>query len=179
MHVMRMGQYAMTIGRALELSPDDQEMLLLATPMHDIGKVATPEHILLKPGALAPDEWTIMQEHAQAGHDILAGSASKILQLASTIALNHHERWDGTGYPNRLKGTDIPLAARICAVGDVFDALISKRPYKEAWTPAAAFKAIEKTAGSHFDPLIVEALFCCKTEIEQILSRFADETVAA
>jgi len=179
MHVMRMGQYAMTLGRALELSAADQEMLLLATPMHDIGKVATPDHILLKPGALSPDEWAIMQTHAQAGHNILAGSASKILQHASLIALNHHERWDGTGYPNRLKGTDIPLAARICAVGDVFDALISKRPYKEAWTPAEAFKAIEKTAGLHFDPMIVEALFCCKNEIEQILHRFTDETVAA
>ena len=115
------------------------------------------------------DHW-----HRRNPDGILAGSASKILQLAALIALNHHERWDGTGYPNKLKGTDIPLAARICAVGDVFDALISKRPYKEPWTPAAAFKAIEKTTGSHFDPMVVEALFCCKAEIESILHRFAD-----
>ncbi len=179
MHVMRMGQYAMTLGRALELPVEDQEMLLLATPMHDIGKVATPDHILLKPSTLAPDEWEIMKTHALAGHNILAGSASKILQLAALIALNHHERWDGSGYPGGLQGTDIPLAARICAVGDVFDALISKRPYKEAWTPAAAFKAIEKSAGSHFDPMVVEALFCCKLQIEEILHRFNDATVAA
>jgi putative two-component system response regulator len=179
MHVMRMGQYAMTLGRALELRADEQEMLLLATPMHDIGKVATPDHILLKPGSLEPDEWQVMKMHALAGHNILAGSASKILQLASLIALNHHERWDGSGYPNGLKGTDIPLAARICAVGDVFDALISKRPYKEAWTPAAAFKAIEKSTGSHFDPMVVEAFFCCKPQIEEILRHFTDATVAA
>ena len=139
MHVMRMGQYAMTIGRALQLSLAVLDMLLKATPMHDIGKVATPDHVLLKPGSLDPAEWEIMKTHALAGHDILAGSASKVLQLAAQIALNHHERWDGTGYPNAIKGSDIPLPARICAVGDVFDALISKRPYKEAWTPAAAF----------------------------------------
>jgi response regulator RpfG family c-di-GMP phosphodiesterase len=179
MHVMRMGQYAMTLGRALELSTDEQEMLLLATPMHDIGKVATPDHILLKPGSLEPHEWEVMKTHALAGHNILAGSASKILQLASSIALNHHERWDGSGYPYGLKGSDIPLAARICAVSDVFDALISKRPYKDAWTPAAAFKAIEKSTGSHFDPMVVEALFCCKPQIEEILHRFTDTTVAA
>lgn len=179
MHVMRMGQYAEAVGRAMDLSPTEQNMLLLATPMHDIGKVATPDYVLLKPGTLAPDEWTIMQDHARVGHDILAGSASQVLQRAAEIALGHHERWDGTGYPHAVKGTDIPLAARICAVGDVFDALISKRPYKDAWTPAAAFKTIERSAGTHFDPMVVEAFFRCKPEIERILQRFNDDAVAA
>jgi response regulator RpfG family c-di-GMP phosphodiesterase len=179
MHVMRMGQYAETLGRALGLSTSEQQMLLLATPMHDIGKVATPDCVLLKPGPLAPPEWEIMKDHAQVGHAILAGSASKVLQLAAEIARGHHERWDGTGYPDAVKGTDIPLSARICAVGDVFDALVSKRPYKEAWTPAAAFKAIEKTAGTHFDPLVVDAFMRSKDEIERILQRLLDAVVAA
>jgi response regulator RpfG family c-di-GMP phosphodiesterase len=179
MHVMRMGAYAAAIGGALELDTAEQDMLLLATPMHDIGKVATPDMILLKPGALTPPEWTIMKEHAATGHAILAGSASKVLQQAADIALSHHERWDGSGYPNALKGTDIPLAARICAVGDVFDALISKRPYKEAWTPAAAYTAIERGSGTHFDPLIVKTFFRCSTEIDAIVRRLRDTAVAA
>jgi response regulator RpfG family c-di-GMP phosphodiesterase len=179
MHVMRMGQYAEALGRALGLSAAEQRTLLLATPMHDIGKVATPDHILLKPGALAPDEWNIMKDHARIGHDILAGSASKILQAAAEIALGHHERWDGTGYPRAVKGTDIPLAARICAVADVFDALISVRPYKAAWTTAAAFQALERRSGSHFDPMVVAAFFRYKDEIVQISQRFSDGAVAA
>jgi putative two-component system response regulator len=179
MHVTRMGHYAATIGESLELSQADVDMLLIATPMHDIGKVATPDHILLKPGSLEPDEWTIMKQHALAGYNILAGSASRTLQLAATIALSHHERWDGTGYPNGLAGTDIPLAGRICAVGDVFDALISKRPYKAAWSPADAFQAIQRGTGSHFDPLVVDALFARKVRIEEILHQFADPVVAA
>jgi len=179
MHVTRMGEYAKSLGRELGLSAGEQHMLLLATPMHDIGKVATPDHILLKPGPLAPEEWKIMKEHAGVGHAILAGSASKVLQLADEIALGHHERWDGTGYPHALKGTDNPLSARICAVGDVFDALVSKRPYKEAWTPAAAFEAIKRATGTHFDPLVVAAFFRCKDEIEHIWRRLTDAEVAA
>jgi len=179
MHVTRMGQYAEAVGRSMGLPKDEQNLLLLATPMHDIGKVATPDYVLLKPGALAPDEWAIMKDHARVGHAILAGSASTVLQQAAAIALGHHERWDGTGYPHGVLGTNIPLVARICAVGDVFDALISKRPYKEAWTPAAAFKTIERASGTHFDPMVVEAFFRCQGEILQISQRFADAAVAA
>jgi response regulator RpfG family c-di-GMP phosphodiesterase len=174
MHVLRMGQYAATLGRVLELSRDDQELLMLATPMHDVGKVATPDHVLLKPGPLEPGEWTVMQTHAQCGHDILAGSHSKVLQLAAIIALRHHERWDGTGYPGGLRGTDIPLGARIAAVSDVFDALISRRPYKEAWSFADAANAIRKGTGTHFDPQIVEAFEACRGEIQEIMHRFSD-----
>ena len=179
LHVTRMGQYAETLGRAMGLSASEQHMLLLATPMHDIGKVATPDAILLKPGPLTPHEWEIMKDHARVGNDILTGSASRVLQLAAEIALSHHERWDGSGYPHGTKGTDIPLAARICAVGDVFDALVSKRPYKDAWDKAAAFKAIQSGAGKHFDPLIVEAFVQSRAEIERILQRLTDGTVAA
>jgi response regulator RpfG family c-di-GMP phosphodiesterase len=179
MHVTRMGQYAAAVGRELELDTAEQEMLLLATPMHDIGKVSTPDTVLLKPGALSPAEWAIMKDHARVGYDILAGSASKVLQQAAEIAHAHHERWDGTGYPNGLRGSDIPLSARICAIGDVFDALISKRPYKEAWTTAAAYTVIERSSGTHFDPLVVKAFFRCSPEIETIAARLRDTALAA
>jgi response regulator RpfG family c-di-GMP phosphodiesterase len=147
--------------------------------MHDIGKVATPDGILLKQGPLNPEEWEIMKRHARSGYDILVGSSSKVLQLASQIALRHHERWDGTGYPDRLRGTQIPLAARIAAVGDVFDALISVRPYKRAWSVDEALSVIRKSAGSHFDPMVVEALNSSLSQFMDIQKEFADTGHAA
>ncbi len=179
LHIVRMGKYAEVLGRALDLDRNDQRLLLLATPMHDIGKVATPDYVLLKEGPLDPNEWEIMKRHARAGHDILVGSSSKVLQLAALIALRHHERWDGAGYPDRLQGTQIPLAARIAAVSDVFDALISKRPYKRAWTLEEAFTVIKKSAGTHFDPMIVEAFVRHWTDFVDISHRFADTSHAA
>jgi putative two-component system response regulator len=178
LHIVRMGKYAEVLGRALDLDRNDQRLLLLATPMHDIGKVATPDYVLLKTGPLDPEEWNIMKGHARAGYDILVGSSSKVLQLAAVIALRHHERWDGTGYPDRLQGTQIPLAARIAAVSDVFDALISKRPYKRAWTLDEAFTMITKSSGTHFDPLIVEAFVRTWSEMVEISNRFADSHAA-
>lgn len=174
MHVQRMGQYAATLSRALELDLEQQALLMLATPMHDIGKVATPDHILLKPGSLEPDEWEVMKRHAQSGYDILAGSESRVLQLAAYIALHHHERWDGSGYPHGLSGTAIPLGARIAAVSDVFDALISKRPYKEPWLFEDALSAVRRGAGSHFDPEIVAAFAASHAMIREITRRFSD-----
>jgi response regulator RpfG family c-di-GMP phosphodiesterase len=178
LHIVRMGKYAEVLGRALDLDRNDQRLLLLATPMHDIGKVATPDYVLLKTGPLDPEEWNIMKGHARAGYDILVGSSSKVLQLAAVIALRHHERWDGTGYPDRLQGTQIPLAARIAAVSDVFDALISKRPYKRAWTLDEAFTMITRSSGTHFDPLIVEAFVRTWSEMVEISNRFADSHAA-
>jgi putative two-component system response regulator len=140
--------------------------------------VATPDNVLLKQGPLDPAEWEIMKRHARAGHDILVGSSSKVLQLAALIALRHHERWDGAGYPDHLQGTQIPLAARIAAVSDVFDALISKRPYKRAWTLDEAYTVIQKSAGTHFDPLIVDAFIKHWTEFAEISHRFADSHAA-
>ena len=174
MHVLRMGQYAMTIARAMELPREEQELLRLAAPMHDIGKVATPDHILLKPGKLDPDEWQIMQQHASAGYEILADSKSVVLQRAARIALSHHERWDGSGYPQKLLAREIPLEARIAAVGDVFDALISKRPYKKAWGFEEALVAVHRSSGSHFDPDVVRAFEASIPEIRAILGTFSD-----
>lgn len=178
MHITRMGKYAELLGRSMELDAADQRLLLLATPMHDIGKVATPDHVLLKPGPLNPEEWAIMKQHARAGYDILVGSSSKVLQLAAIIALRHHERWDGTGYPDGLRGTQIPLAARIAALSDVFDALISKRPYKRAWTTDEALNVIRKSSGTHFDPMVVEALLSSWGEVLDISKRFGDAHAA-
>ena len=178
MHVLRMGQYAELLGGLLGLSIDERDLLLLATPMHDVGKVATPDHILLKPGALDPAEWVIMQQHARSGYDILAGSQSRVLQLAAVIALHHHERWDGTGYPSGLRGTNIPIGARIAAVGDVFDALISRRPYKKPWSFAEAMAAIQKGAGAHFDPEIADAFTGSQNEVRAIMNTFADPAIA-
>jgi putative two-component system response regulator len=120
-----------------------------------------------------------MKRHARAGYDILVGSSSKVLQLASQIALRHHERWDGTGYPDHLRGTQIPLAARITAVGDVFDALISKRPYKRAWTTEEALRVIQKSSGSHFDPMVIDALNASWSQFLEIQKEFADTGHAA
>jgi response regulator RpfG family c-di-GMP phosphodiesterase len=140
--------------------------------------VATPDNVLLKPGPLNPEEWAIMKQHARSGYDILVGSSSKVLQLAAIIALRHHERWDGTGYPDGIRGTQIPLAARIAAVSDVFDALISKRPYKRAWTTDEALSVIRKSAGSHFDPMVVEGLLTSWGEVLEISRRFGDAHAA-
>jgi response regulator RpfG family c-di-GMP phosphodiesterase len=173
-HIVRMGHYAALIGAELGLSTEDQRVLFLATPMHDIGKVATPDSILLKPGKLTEKEWMIMRRHTTAGHTLLDGSKSPILRVAADIALRHHERWDGSGYPGRLAGDAIPLAARIAAVGDVYDALISTRPYKEAWTSEAAFAEIARGAGSHFDPKIVGAFVGARSRVLRVGKDFHD-----
>jgi putative two-component system response regulator len=130
-------------------------MLRDAAPLHDIGKVGIPDAILLKPGKLTPEEWTIMQRHAEIGGQILADSGFLLLDLARTIALTHHEKWDGSGYPARLRGEAIPLAGRIVAIADVFDALTSERPYKPAWPIEKAVALITEGAGRHFDPALV------------------------
>jgi putative two-component system response regulator len=124
--------------------------------MHDVGKIGIPDKILLKQGNLEPDEWEIMKTHTTIGAKILAGSRSRVVQMAERIALYHHERWDGTGYPEGLKGEDIPLVARICAICDVFDALSSVRPYKGAWAIEEAREEIRRGSGTHFDPRLVE-----------------------
>jgi putative two-component system response regulator len=177
-HVTRMGQYAALLGGLLGMSAAEQRLLLLATPMHDIGKVSTPDSILLKPGPLTPEEWVIMRQHTTVGHSVLEGSSSHILQLAAEIALGHHERWDGTGYPGGLSAETIPRSARIAALCDVFDALLSVRPYKKAWSPEDAFAEIERSAGSHFDPAIVKAFLGDRERVLAIRRQFSDDVVA-
>ena len=177
-HIVRMGEYAGVLGAALGFSVEDCRLLRLATPMHDIGKVSTPDAILLKPGPLTPEEWTVMRNHTVAGYEILKGSSSRLIQLAAEIALSHHERFDGTGYPAGTKGAAIPVSARICAIADVFDALTSERPYKEAWDVDRAFSEIERLSGTHFDPKLVSVFDSIKPGIQKIKQRLPDDAAA-
>ncbi len=174
-HILRMSHTAKLIGASLGLSESDQQLLLDAAPMHDVGKVGIPDQILLKPGKLDPAEFDIMKQHARLGYEILRGSNSTILQVAAEIALGHHEKYDGSGYPSGRKGDDIPLFARICAVADVFDALTSERPYKKAWDDERAVAYLREQSGSHFDPRCVDAFLSQWDEVLAIRARFNDE----
>ncbi len=158
-HIQRMSHYCALIGRSLDLPPGEVEILRYASPMHDVGKIGIPDAILLKAGKLNPVEWAIMKRHTVIGACILHGSLSKLLQAGESIALSHHEKWDGTGYPYGLAGEEIPLYGRICAVADVFDALTTPRPYKEALSNERACEAMLKGRGSHFDPQILDVFF--------------------
>ncbi len=158
-HLVRMANYSRLIAANLGLRETEQMLILEAAPMHDIGKVGIPDAILLKPGRLTIEETRVMREHPQIGSDILKGSTSLLLQAAATIALTHHEKMDGTGYPHGLKADEIPLYGRIVAVADVFDALTSARPYKPAWNLDRAVAMIREGAGMHFDPACVDAFF--------------------
>lgn len=155
-HIERIGVMSRSIGLAIGMSATDAELLRHASAMHDVGKIAIPDQILHKPGKLTAEEWEIMKTHTTAGAEVLAGSPSPLLQMAETIARTHHERWDGTGYPAGLHGDEIPLIGRICAVCDVFDALLSERPYKQPWSTEDALAEIQRGSGTHFDPAIVE-----------------------
>ncbi|AGW13163.1 HD domain-containing phosphohydrolase [Megalodesulfovibrio gigas] len=155
-HIRRIREFTALLARKSGCTPKEAEDMGLAATMHDIGKIGIPDAILLKPGKLDAQEWQIMQRHAQIGADILACSNSPLLNLSRTIALTHHERWDGTGYPQGLAGETIPLAGRIVGLVDVFDALTSDRPYKPAWSVAEAAAVIHKERGAHFDPALVD-----------------------
>lgn len=174
-HILRMAHYSVLIGRQLGLAAAELEMLLEAAPMHDVGKVGTPDLILLKPGRLTPAEFMIMQQHAEQGYEILRQARSPVLAMAAVIARAHHEKWDGSGYPQGLKGEAIPLLGRIVAVADVFDALTSPRPYKQAWPLAQAREYLEQNAGRHFDPRCVEAFLAAWDEVLAIRERFQDQ----
>ena len=173
-HVVRMAKYSREIGEALGLSEKECDEIEYAAPMHDIGKIGIQDKVLLKPGKLDKDEWISMQEHTRIGHAILSNSQSRYIQTGAIIALNHHERFDGSGYPNGISGKDIPLVARIVTVADVYDALISLRPYKPAWSPADAQDYLHKHAGSQFDPICVEAFFERLDSISRIHKTFSD-----
>jgi len=172
-HIQRIGHLVRCIGNAIGLPSDECEALFDAAPMHDIGKVAVPSSILLKPGPLTIEEFQIVKRHTTVGHDILKESQSRLVQIAAVIALSHHERWDGTGYPGGLKGENIPLLGRITAVADVFDALTSKRPYKEAWPIDKAIAEVKRSAGSQFDPRVTAAFLVAVPNIVDIKARYA------
>ncbi|KAA0873579.1 HD-GYP domain-containing protein [Nitrincola tapanii] len=165
MHVIRMSQFSALIAQSMGWDQEAADLLLNASPMHDIGKIGIPDHILLKPGRFTDDEMKIMQTHAQIGADLLAGDDSPLFKMAREIALTHHEKWNGTGYPHGLKGEEIPMTGRIVAVADVFDALTSERPYKKAWTLEAAVALIRQEAGAHFDPEVVKHFELCLPQI--------------
>jgi putative two-component system response regulator len=159
LHVIRMSYYAASLARAAGMSAEECELLFHASPMHDIGKIGIPDRILLKPGRLDADEWAVMRTHTTIGAEMLSGHASELMQMAYLTALTHHEKWDGTGYPQGLQGEAIPLVGRITAISDVFDALTSTRPYKHAWSVEDAVAEIDRRRGTHFDPHLVER-FC-------------------
>jgi putative two-component system response regulator len=160
-HIARMASYCRLIAEALGLDQRQCRSIYLAAPMHDIGKIAVADSILLKPGRLTDGERALMELHTLHGHKILADSKLPLIRQAAEIAVSHHERWDGTGYPKGLRGTEIPLFARIAAIADVFDALTSERPYKPAWSADKAKAYIIEGSGTHFDPACVEA-FCSR-----------------
>ena len=174
-HIQRMAHYSQVITRALGLDAKTQKLILEAAPMHDVGKIGIPDYILLKPGKLTPEEFEVMKGHARLGYELLKDSGSETLRAGAEVAISHHEKYDGSGYPHGLQGNKIPIFGRIVAVADVFDALTSERPYKKAWTIEDACRFLENGRGSHFDPMCVEAFLACKDEILDIRLRFKDE----
>lgn len=173
-HVIRVGHMTRLLAAVAGLDEKTQEMLLLAAPMHDIGKIGIPDAILLKPGKLSDAEFLIMQSHAVIGAHILSELKSPIMALASEIALTHHEKWDGSGYPNQLKGEAIPLSGRLVAIADVFDALTSERPYKTPWPLADVQNFFKQHAGTHFDPNLIPLVLANWEELVAIKTSFAD-----
>jgi CHASE2 domain-containing sensor protein len=166
-HILRIGDLCERLALRVGWDSARAHMLRHASALHDVGKIGIPDSVLLKPGALDADEWKIMQSHTAKGAEILAGSSSPLIQMAEAIARTHHERWDGTGYPSGLKGEEIPLEGRICAICDVYDALGSKRPYKEAWPVGRILEEIAQGSGSHFDPALVAAFLELAPELGQ------------
>lgn len=155
-HIYRIARYSRLIADKLGLSHQQCELIEVASPMHDLGKIGIPDHVLLKPGKLTESEWQVMRQHTVIGHEILSGSDSKYMRTGAIIALHHHEKYDGSGYPDGLAGEDIPIEARIVAVADVFDALTTVRPYKTAWQFDDAIDYLGKNSGLHFDPECVQ-----------------------
>ncbi|MCZ7583813.1 MAG: two-component system response regulator [Deltaproteobacteria bacterium] len=174
-HILRMSEYAAAVARHLGMSEEESRVILHAAPMHDIGKIGIPDMILLKPGKLTAEEWDVMRRHPVIGKQILEGSDFEIIQCGEIIAWTHHEKWDGSGYPRGLAGKEIPLVGRVAAIADVFDALTSKRPYKEPFPVERAHQIIREGRGTHFDPDVVDAFFEVQAQIRDVKERYQDE----
>ncbi len=174
-HIRRMSAYCRIVAEVLKMGDHYSEQIELAASMHDIGKIAIPDSILHKPGKLTEEEFEIMKQHAEAGGQLLEGADDDLMKMARDIAYFHHERWDGTGYPRKLAAEQIPLSARIASVCDVFDALISERPYKKAWPVEEALRVIKEGSGSQFEPRIVDAFFEGLPRILQLKDEHKDE----
>ncbi|GGC65483.1 response regulator [Undibacterium terreum] len=178
-HIWRMGAYAAALARACGWDAESVARMELAAPMHDTGKLGIPQAILRKPGPLDEQEWEVMRTHAQIGHDILRKSKAPLFQLAAEVALRHHEKWDGSGYPGGMKAKEIPESARIVALADVFDALSMKRPYKEPWATDRILSYLKENAGSHFDPEMVPVFCGIVPELLEIRTRSHDATATS
>jgi putative two-component system response regulator len=176
LHVVRMSKYSYMLAKASGWNEESCNVLLNAAPMHDIGKISTPDSILKKPGPLDPEEMATMRLHCEAGAQIIeqAQSDTPLFKMAKEIALSHHEKWDGTGYPNRLAGDSIPVSGRVVAIADVFDALTTKRPYKSPWPLDKTFDFMRENAGKHFDPELIEIFISLRNEITEVQQRFAE-----
>ena len=173
LHTRRVGEICFVLARKLGLGDERADLIRLASPLHDLGKIAIPDRILLKPGPLTPAERAIMEEHAEMGFELLTGSGQRVLDVAALIALTHHERFDGNGYPHGLAGDEIALEGRIAAVADVFDAMTSSRPYRDAESTDAAIEAIRAGSGSQFDPRVVSAFLASVEENVAIHERLS------
>ena len=173
-HIIRMAHYSHHIAKNLNLPEHEQEMILKAAPMHDVGKIAIPDNILLKPARLTPEEFEIIKTHTVSGYNILADSEIELLNFSAIIAITHHEKYNGKGYPKGLKGEDIPMAGRICAVADVFDALTSERPYKNAWTVEKALNLMKEERGEHFDPKCIDAFLADFDNVLKIKEKYGN-----
>jgi len=175
LHVIRMSHYAYSIGLAAGLSREEAALLLNAAPMHDVGKIGIPDSILIKPAKLTSDEWTLMRRHCEYGAAIIGDYAHPLFQSSRSIALTHHEKWNGEGYPNGLKGDRIPLFGRIVALADVFDALTNKRPYKDAWSVEASLAWISGQRGEHFDPELTDIFLSIVPDIMKFMEKYAED----
>ena len=173
-HVIRMSLACGILARAIGLPEDEADLIQNASPMHDVGKLGIPDEILLKPGRHTPEEFAIMKTHAEIGAHIMSSHRSDITDMARSIALTHHENWDGSGYPSGLVGENIPLPGRISAICDVYDALTSKRPYKEAWTQEKALEFIQEQSGKKFDPTLVEAFVGVISKVNALRDEYPD-----
>lgn len=178
-HVIRMAKYSEVLAREIGLPETICNMICTAAPMHDIGKIGISDSILKKPGKLSAEEWSQMRQHPKIGYEIIGIHPSPLLQMAATIAYTHHEKWDGSGYPQGLKGTEIPLEGRIVAIADVFDALTTARPYKSAWSVDSAVEFLQSQTGQHFDPELIEPFIGKIDTIVAIRQQWLDEDIAA
>lgn len=176
LHIARMSLYCSLLGRAAGMSEKEAELLQHASPMHDLGKIGIPDRILLKPAKLDAEEWEIMKRHSLIGAELLSNGSSSLMRMGQVVALTHHERWDGSGYPHGLKGEDISLVGRICGLCDVFDALTSDRPYKKAWTVEEALSEIKQGSGKHFQPELVRLFEEIFPEILAVKRTLSEQT---
>jgi putative two-component system response regulator len=174
MHVVRVAHFCRLLGKAVRMNEEDFDLLFNAAPMHDIGKIGIRDNVLLKPGKLDDDDLKIMRQHVEFGAEIIGDHSDGLLSMARIIALTHHEKWDGTGYPRGLKGEEIPLVGRITAIADVFDALTSVRPYKKAWPVQDAVTWIQREAGTSFDPELVKKFVALLPQILAVREKYSD-----